>query len=347
MNKRYQVFVSSTFEDLKNERQLVIQALLKANHIPAGMELFPASGDEQFKYIKKIIDDCDYYILIVGGRYGQINPNTGLSYTEQEYEYAIEKGLPVLTFVHSEPKSFPTEVVDTENSEHLELFRKRVTGSRLCFFWKTPIELVSAVITSLTFEITSNPMPGWRRGGEDPEALMKRVIEAGERINLLENDIETLRRQLANIKKAESLSYGDDLMQVVGFSTGGSHNQLYKAKFSWDELFSFIGPYLTAPENYVFFARTLKDSINDYLESRNKSRFYSIDSNIIQTIKIQFVSLGYISSYSAEATTGGLMEFLEITTFGTEYLEKIMTIKRKECIDTSAEQENISRSNDS
>ena len=339
MSKRYQVFVSSTFEDLKYERQMVIQALLKANHIPAGMELFPASGDEQFKYIKKIIDDCDYYILIVGGRYGQINSDSGLSYTEQEYEYALEKGLPVLTFVHSEPKSFPKEVVDTENLEHLERFRKRVTDSKLCVFWTTPIDLIPAVITSLTYEITSNPRLGWRRGGEDPELLMKRVIEASERIQLLEDVAEGLQRQLANIKKAESLSSGDDLMQVVGILASGDYNRIYVVEFTWDEIFTFIGPYLAAPRNDVFFSNTIKASINDHLQSRNRTRFYSIDSNVIQIIKIQLISLGYISSYSAANTTSGMMEFLQITPFGTEYLQKIMTIKKIERLNTEGDKE--------
>lgn len=72
MNKRYQVFVSSTIEDLKEERLKVLNALLKISCIPAGMEYFSASSNEQFEYIKRVIDQVDYYILIVAGRYGSI-----------------------------------------------------------------------------------------------------------------------------------------------------------------------------------------------------------------------------------------------------------------------------------
>lgn len=53
MDKRYQVFVSSTFTDLKDERSAVIQTLMKMDCIPAGMELFPAMDEEQFEFIKK------------------------------------------------------------------------------------------------------------------------------------------------------------------------------------------------------------------------------------------------------------------------------------------------------
>src|SRR4029078_13480085 len=99
MEKRYQVFVSSTYADLQQERQRVIQALMEMDCIPSGMELFPAADEEQFEFIKKIIDDCDYYLLIIGGRYGSTTAE-GVSYTEKEYDYAIAKGLKVVALLH-------------------------------------------------------------------------------------------------------------------------------------------------------------------------------------------------------------------------------------------------------
>jgi hypothetical protein len=73
MNRRYQVFVSSTYEDLREERQEVMHALLELDCIPSGMELFPATSDDQWTLIRKVIDDCDYYVAIIGGRYGRSN----------------------------------------------------------------------------------------------------------------------------------------------------------------------------------------------------------------------------------------------------------------------------------
>lgn len=91
MDKRYQIFISSTFSDLKEERNKVMQTIMSLDCIPAGMELFPAMDEEQFEFIKRVIDDCDYYLLIVGARYGSMDDN-GVSYTEKEYDYAKEKG---------------------------------------------------------------------------------------------------------------------------------------------------------------------------------------------------------------------------------------------------------------
>ena len=95
MDKRYQVFVSSTFADLQDERSNVIQTLMEMDCIPAGMELFPALDEEQFEFIKKVIDDSDYYLLIIGGRYGSLS-DKGINYTEMEYDYAIGKGIKVV-----------------------------------------------------------------------------------------------------------------------------------------------------------------------------------------------------------------------------------------------------------
>lgn len=98
MNKKLQVFVSSTYDDLKDERQATVEAILDAGHIPAGMELFKG-GQSQLKTIKKWIDDSDVYLLILGGRYGSIDPNSQLSYIQIEYEYALSKNMPIFTII--------------------------------------------------------------------------------------------------------------------------------------------------------------------------------------------------------------------------------------------------------
>ena len=102
MEKRFQVFVSSTYEDLQEERQKVMHALLELDCMPSGMELFPAANDNQWSVIKSVIDDCDYCLVIIGGRYGSLGPE-GLSYTEMEYRYAVDSGKPCLAFIHAEP----------------------------------------------------------------------------------------------------------------------------------------------------------------------------------------------------------------------------------------------------
>src|SRR6476646_59466 len=119
-DKRFQVFVSSTYLDLKEERQEVIQALLELNCIPSGMEMFPAADEDQWTLIKKVIDDCDYYLVIIAGRYGSLSP-TGKSYTQMEYEYAVEKNIPVAAFIHEKPGEISASKTESTESGRARL----------------------------------------------------------------------------------------------------------------------------------------------------------------------------------------------------------------------------------
>lgn len=142
MEKRYQVFVSSTYADLKDERHKVIQTLMELDCIPAGMELFPATDEDQFEFIKRIIDDCDYYLLVIGGRYGSITTE-GISYTEQEYQYALERDLKVIALLHENPNQITVDKSeqDPELRARLQTFRDKVATGRLVKFWKNAEEL--------------------------------------------------------------------------------------------------------------------------------------------------------------------------------------------------------------
>ena len=128
MDKRYQVFVSSTYQDQQEERAEVIRALLEIDCIPAGMELFPASDEAQFDLIKRVIDDCDYYIVIIGGRYGSTDEK-GLSYTEKEFDYAVEKEIPVMVFPIEDPETIPVGKSEIEEPARTKLiaFREKAT----------------------------------------------------------------------------------------------------------------------------------------------------------------------------------------------------------------------------
>ena len=163
MEKRYQVFLSSTYVDLKEERLEVMRALLELDCIPSGMEYFPATNDDQWSFIQELIDQCDYYVVVVGARYGSISSD-GLSFTEKEYRYALEKGIPVIGFLHAQPELIPQgkAEADPDGRKKLGDFRKLVQ-SKLCKTWSSPAELGAVVSRSLTQLIKRNPRSGWVR----------------------------------------------------------------------------------------------------------------------------------------------------------------------------------------
>src|SRR6185436_19528398 len=97
--KKLQVFVSSTYDDLREERQVAVESILAAGHIPAGMELVAAGDASQMNVIRRWINESDVFLLILGGRYGSIEPKTGKSYVHLEYEHAVEQGKPTFAVV--------------------------------------------------------------------------------------------------------------------------------------------------------------------------------------------------------------------------------------------------------
>jgi len=165
MQKKYQIFISSTYVDLIEERQRVLRAILDMGHIPAGMELFSAADEEQFSYIKRIIDECDYYVLVIGGRYGSID-DEGISYTEKEYDYAYSKKIPVLAFLHQDVNEIPYRKVEPvpEKMQKLKSFQQKVSERRIINYWIDKESLQSKVILSLTKAFADSPRTGWVRG---------------------------------------------------------------------------------------------------------------------------------------------------------------------------------------
>lgn len=101
--KKMQIFVSSTYEDLRDERQKMVEAILDAGHIPAGMELFGGAGTV-IETIKKWIDESDIYFLLLGGTYGSIyeEDKDKISFTEWEYRYARSINKPVCVIALSD-----------------------------------------------------------------------------------------------------------------------------------------------------------------------------------------------------------------------------------------------------
>lgn len=334
MDKRYQVFISSTFTDLKEERKAIIEGLLNAKYIPAGMEMFAASNDEQFKYIKKIIDTCDYYVLVVGARYGSINPSTGKSFTEQEYDYAVEKDIPVLAFIHDDPYNLPVEKRDDENRELLEKFRAKVSDGRLCKMWHSSAELITSVIISLGEEAADNPQMGWTRGNiEDSVELLTQINDLRKEKEKITNEYRELKEKYDELtKQREDIACRSDKYCVKGKKTGyrkvGYEQKYYvddkEILLTWDDIFSAIGPYLTAPTNFENFAKYLLDSIN----SAHNADFSYLNGDCVQTVKVQLYALGLIRCYQAKLIKGGLTEAIEITEKGSRYLIDLKTIKK-------------------
>jgi len=175
-NKRYLVFVSATYEDLKVERQKVIEVLLRLQCFPATMEFVTAEDSDPWSAMTKLIDDCDYHIVIVAGKYGSLGPDD-LSYTEMEYDYADKTGKPILVFLHANPGQIELSKCeeDPKKKKLLDQFREKLKG-RMYDSWDSPDGLANKVGTAMPNLFRDKPSLGWVRAeavGEQevPEAV--------------------------------------------------------------------------------------------------------------------------------------------------------------------------------
>lgn len=223
MKKKYQVFISSTYEDLKEERAAVTQCLLYNNCIPVGMEQFPASNMSQMEYIEKMLDDCDYYILIIGGRYGSLDDD-GVGYTEKEYNYAQQKGIPVMAFVNLHPEKLPNEKCEHANIEKFKAFRDRVRNAKKLVKGYSDIgDLKANVVTAVNAAIREYPGIGWVRA---TDLLQEENLEMGNNVVALSSTTKVYACE------AEQGSFTFDYSNNDGKFTIGKDEYLFTTEWS-------------------------------------------------------------------------------------------------------------------
>ena len=202
MKRKLQIFVSSTFSDLRDERQAAVEAILKAGHIPAGMELFTAGSESQLQVIRRWIEDSDVYLLILGGRYGSIEPKSQLSYTEVEFDYARSLDKPFFSVVitteglEQRVRERGTSVLEKENETKLRAFRDKVT-SQLCAFWSGPKDVKLAVFESLPQFTEGVIAGGWVSAREvapteDVARQLTALLEENQKLRIELREARTL-----------------------------------------------------------------------------------------------------------------------------------------------------------
>ncbi|MCK4604829.1 MAG: DUF4062 domain-containing protein [Deltaproteobacteria bacterium] len=208
MKKKLQVFMSSTYTDMLVERQAAVEAILRTGHIPAGMELFAAGDESQLETIRRWIDDSDVFMLILGGRYGSIEPKSGKSYIELEYEYATKNKKPLFaaaiseSYLETKVKAAGTSAIETDHGTLLKAFRETVT-KKICRFFGDVNELKLIVFESLSNFERNEGLAGWIRGSDvlDPKATLEEVSRLQTENASLRSQVEELTALIASVSE--------------------------------------------------------------------------------------------------------------------------------------------------
>jgi hypothetical protein len=243
VRRRLQVFVSSTYTDLIRQRQAAVEAILTAGHIPAGMELFTSGDESQMEVIKQWIDESDIFLLILGGRYGSVEPRTGKSYTHLEYEYAHGKGKPLFACVVDEDaqekrvREFGTDVIETEHPQQLREFRALVL-TRMVKFWEDLKDIKIAVGETVAQFARRDDLTGW--------------VRPSDAVNMpaLADEITRLSKENAELRA--------QLMQSARSTVP------YDPTPSWKEYFALVGELQPMSERYHNAVALQESSQGDY-----------------------------------------------------------------------------------
>lgn len=358
--KRYQVFVSSTFADLQEERAAIVSALLQSEAIPSGMELFPAADENAWTLIQKVIDDCDYYLLVIGGRYGSVDPESDLSYTEKEFDYAVAQKKPVMAFLHKEPDEIPMGKSEKDDNlrKKLASFRAKVERTKHVKYWLTGDELAGQVALSFNYFRQNYPAVGWIRG--DAQASTEAISE----INELRKQLERAQQSLESARTeapagSEEFSQGQESAAVsptisVAVHTEKQENpwqsKTYRGplgeEISWDQLFDCVGPTLFDEASEVAMLRRINEWLTDEFQGvavemtetaaeadedpveSVKSVDISMSRADFGTLIVQFRALGLIQKSERNRSVNDKGTYWSLTPFGEEHLTNLRAIRR-------------------
>lgn len=307
VEKRHQVFVSSTYEDLKQERDRILRTLAENGYIAAGMEFFPAIDEEQFKFIKTILDQSDYCVCLVAGKYGSL-ASDGVGYSEKEHDYAVEQKIPVIALLREDIEALPDwkREVDSNKIELLNRFRRKLGASRLVRSWKGEMDLCLQLVNSLAVTGKKYPRPGWIRGTEDPEELLRKIMALEETNNRLQQELaahsqisvaELIRKRLLERRVAITYKYEEKKVDTIAATEGDGPRLTERTEeYSMYQIAEFLLPRLKSEASPAGFSGLICDAITAL--SPNKA--IEIQSAQVEAIETALDELGLINITTRE-----------------------------------------------
>lgn len=348
MDKRYQIFISSTFLDLQDERQAVLKAILEIDHMPAGMELFPATDDTAWLLIRDVIDSSDYYILIVGGRYGS-RDEAGLSYTEKEYDHAVAAKKPVIPLLHANPDQLPREKTETDSDawERLNKFRTKVEKKHTCVYWNSADDLKAKVIVGLTAATKRHPAVGWVRADKVPtEATLVEVLALKSRVAELEAEAAATRESpppgtdlLAQGDDRFTLNISFDARQLLSVYPSYEDTS-YTASITptWNAIFAAVAPTMINEASDSALHQAFRDFLTRESQRRYQGRKefkerglrnFRFHKDEIETCVVQLRALGLISESDKKRSVKDLGTYWTLTPYGNTLMVQLRAIRRE------------------
>ncbi|MDR2143540.1 MAG: DUF4062 domain-containing protein [Treponema sp.] len=320
MVKKFHIFVGSATDDLKNERRELSRIIMELGHIPVTAEYFDPAGKDAGRFLKKTIEECDYFVALIAYKYAV--PGREGSPLEAEYATALKKGIPVLSLVIDEKARWKVsrKEKDPALAKKCEEFKKKLRAGTFGA-WTNVTDLCQKAQSLLIGELNLNPQTGWVRADRIVEPVL------ANELSRLSAENETLRRQI-KIESGEIVSRLREQFKhaikvlalnkvMLNFYYSSGDNWENSRQFRYLRVFKLLVPELAVGKTTAEISRFLGTVLNPDLD-KNVRKDYPTPSNTIKKIMADFALLKLVKC-SGSASGGNLEdEVWEITEYGKE-----------------------------
>lgn len=262
LDKRYQVFISTSGAEMQPERIILSQTLVGMGFFSWGLEQRTPLNTA---FARRQIDDCDYVVILLGSQYGEQSVS-GVGYMHLEYIYAVTKQKPIIVFMHEDPASRDPSLHDTkpELQEKFKEFRQLLQQEAdQVFCYRTLRDLEMAVRLNMPQMLERYPVSGWVRP-QNTQALHDEIDQLKAKVVQLERDGGTREvdpfLSLPKVSMHEVFSFE---YRMHAYQDGNFKELKVQKRLTWAQLLAILGSTFINPTPEEFFSKRMNEYLNE------------------------------------------------------------------------------------
>ncbi|WP_312332964.1 DUF4062 domain-containing protein [Acinetobacter variabilis] len=262
LDKRYQVFISTSGAEMQPERIILSQTLVGMGFFSWGLEQRTPLNTA---FARRQIDDCDYVVILLGSQYGEQSVS-GVGYMHLEYIYAVTKQKPIIVFMHEDPASRDPSLHDTkpELQEKFKEFRQLLQQEAdQVFCYRTLRDLEMAVRLNMPQMLERYPVSGWVRP-QNTQALHDEIDQLKAKVAQLERDGGTREvdpfLSLPKVSMHEVFSFE---YRMHAYQDGNFKELKVQKRLTWAQLLAILGSTFINPTPEEFFSKRMNEYLNE------------------------------------------------------------------------------------
>lgn len=262
LDKRYQVFISTSGAEMQPERMVLAQTLVGMGFFSWGLEQrTPLST----AFARRQIDDCDYVAVLLGSAYGEQSVS-GVGYMHLEYIYAVTKQKPIIVFMHDEPAAREAALHDDkpELRDKFQEFRKLLQNEvDQVFTYRSLRDLEMAVRFNLPQMLERYPVLGWVRP-QNTQVLQDEIDKLKNKLEQLET--ESGKREVdpfLSLPKVSMHEFFSFEYRMHAYQDGNFKELKIQKKMTWAQLLSVLGSTFVHPTPEEFFSKRMNEYLNE------------------------------------------------------------------------------------